>query len=214
MKTFWNKLADLFFPDADRCPFCGKEGGFCGGCRTELKKQRIEDDVAAFQYDGIVHDLIHRLKFRGKAYLAAPMADLMEEALDLRGDLITCVPLHPIRKRERGYNQSELIARRLSELTDIPYAPLLIKIRNTTPQSMLKTHAERVNNIRDAFRLKNDPDLTGKHILLADDVFTTGATAAECTALLRSAGAASVRIITFSKGGVAWLPQEPCSREP
>lgn len=210
MKIFWNKLADLFFPDADRCPFCNREGGFCETCRTELKKQRIEDDIAVFQYDGIVRDLIHRLKFGGQAYLASPMADLMEEALNLRGDIITCVPLHPIRRRERGYNQSELIAKRLSELTSIPYSPLLIKIRNTPPQSTLKSHAERLDNIHGAFQLKDDPDLSGKHILLADDVFTTGATAEECTALLKSAGAASVRVITFSKGGTSWLPQEPC----
>ncbi|MBR4079181.1 MAG: ComF family protein, partial [Christensenellaceae bacterium] len=135
---------------------------------------------------------------------------LMEEALNLRGDIITCVPLHPIRRRERGYNQSELIAKRLSELTSIPYSPLLIKIRNTPPQSTLKSHAERLDNIHGAFQLKDDPDLSGKHILLADDVFTTGATAEECTALLKSAGAASVRVITFSKGGTSWLPQEPC----
>ena len=210
MKIFRNKLAVLFFPDADRCPFCNAEGGFCERCRTELKKQRIEDASAAFQYNGIVQELIHRLKFGGHAYLASPMADLMEEALNLRGDLITCVPLHPLRKRERGYNQSELLARRLSELTGIPYAPLLIKVRNTPPQSTLKSHTERLDNIRGAFRLKDDPDLSGKHILLTDDVFTTGATAEECTALLKAAGAASVRVITFSKGGTSWLPQEPC----
>lgn len=213
MKTFWNKLAELFFPDADRCPFCGREGGFCEECRAALQEQRIADDIAAFHYDGIVRDLIHRLKFSGQAYLASPMADLMEEALILRGDIITFVPLHPRRKRERGYNQSGLIAKRLSELTGIPYAPLLVKVRNTPPQSTMKSRAERLSNISGAFRLKHTPDLQGKNILLVDDVFTTGATAAECIALLKEAGAASVRIITFSRGGSSWQPQEPCSEE-
>ncbi len=213
MKTFWNKLAELFFPDADRCPFCDSEGGFCENCRAELKNQRICSDIAAFRYEGIARDLIRRLKFSGHAHLASPMADLMEEALDLRGDIITCVPLHPKRRRQRGYNQSELIAKRLSELTDIPYVPLIIKIRNTPPQSMMKSRAARIENIRDAFRLKGTPDLIGKHILLADDVFTTGATAKECITLLMTAGAASVRIITFSKGENAWQQQEPCSKE-
>ena len=213
MKTFWNKLAELFFPDADRCPFCGREGGFCEACRTALQEQRITDDIAAFQYDGIVRDLIHRLKFSGHAYLASPMADLMEEALSLCGDIITCVPLHPHRKRERGYNQSELIAKRLAGLTGIPYAPLLIKVRNTPPQSTMKSRPERLANISGAFHLKDLPDLRGKNILLVDDVFTTGATTAECSVLLREAGAESVRIITFSKGGSSWQPQEPCSEE-
>jgi len=213
MTAFWNKLAELFFPDADCCPFCNSEGGFCENCRTKLKNLRIDDSISAFHYSGIVRDIVRRLKFGGCAYLALPMADLMEEALEIRGDIITCVPLHPRRRRARGYNQSELIAKRLSELTEIPYAPLLIKARNTPPQSLMKSREERQNNIRGAFRLKGNPDLRGKHILLADDVYTTGATAEECSALLIKAGAAAVRIITFAKGGSLWQPQEPCSEE-
>ena len=213
IQTFWNKLADIFFPEADRCPFCNAEGGFCEKCREALQNQRIEDHAAVFRYDGIVRDLIRRLKFSGQAHLASPMADLIEEAVDLLGDIITCVPLHPRRKRMRGYNQSALIAKRLSELTGIPYAPLIVKTRNTPPQSLMKSRAERLANIRGAFRIKGTPDLTGKHILLTDDVFTTGATAEECITLLKQAGAESVRVITFAKGGALWQPQEHCSEE-
>lgn len=213
IRTFWNKLTELFFPDADRCPFCDREGGLCEDCRAALKQQRITDGIGVFRYDGIVRELIRRLKFSGHAHLALPMADLMEEALEICGDIITCVPLHPKRRRQRGYNQSELIAKRLSELTGIPYVPLLVKARNTPPQSLMKSRDERIENIRDAFQLKEGPDLSGKHIILTDDVFTTGATARECIALLETAGAASVRIITFSKGGASWQPQEPCSEE-
>jgi len=202
MTNLWNKLKylleELFFPEADRCPICGKEGGFCETCRDALREQRAGGD-SAFYYGSIVKDMIHRLKFGDQPYLAKIMAELMDEELELSGELITCVPLHKKRRRQRGYNQSEDIAREISHITGIPFRNLLRRIRNTSPQSLLKKRTDRLNNIRDAF-VPLDRDVSGKHILLVDDVITTGATIGECRRILLEAGAASVRRISFARG--------------
>lgn len=192
------KLAELFFPEADRCPVCGREGGFCEACRAALAELRA-DAGSAFYYDGIVRDMVHRLKFADQPYLARTMGMLMANLADVQGDLLTCVPLHAGRKRQRGYNQSEEIAREISRRTSIPYGHTLRRLRNTPPQSLMKDRTARSENIKNAFAVLPRAKIHGRKILLVDDVITTGATVEECRKVLLNAGAAEVNVISFAR---------------
>jgi ComF family protein len=114
-------------------------------------------------------------------------------------DALVPVPLHPARRRERGYNQAELLAKAMAAETGFPIiAHELRRIRATPSQTKLDRHA-RAENVKDAFALAKDLSFTGLKILLVDDVYTTGATLNECARMLREAGAASVFALTFCR---------------
>jgi len=178
-------------------------------CRT-CREAKHSFDVArsAWIYDGAPRDAIHRLKYDGKTALAArlapAMADLLrhDETLRAHGpfDCLVPVPLHARRQRKRGYNQSELLARALSRQTELPSRNLLERTCATRPQVGLTAKA-RGDNVRDAFSLHWPfaGDVRGLHILLIDDVFTTGSTLRECAAVLQRAGAESVCAVTLAR---------------
>ena len=145
--------------------------------------------------------MVYSLKYRNVRASAPRLAELMSAHIldrSIAADIITPVPLHPSRKRERGYNQSELLARGISKSTGIPMtAELLARIRNTPPQVSMSTPEERRKNVVGAFECVGD--VAGKRVLLVDDVVTTGATVAECSAQLRNAGAASVWVLSLGR---------------
>jgi len=137
--------------------------------------------------------LIHNLKYNGAFALAKPLAQLMIEAWptwQMPVDLVLPIPLHADRKRKRGYNQSTLLARAFADGTALPYAEGALKrTRFTTPQVGLSA-VERLENVQNAFQA--DSRVQGKHILLIDDVCTTGATMAAAAAALLATGAQTV----------------------
>ena len=168
----------------------------CNRCRNfRLRYERL---IRVGQYQGPLAQIIRALKFRRQAHNAGFLAELLSQAFqgadpaDGQFDLITWVPLHWWRRWLRGYNQSALIARRLIPLIRRPAMPLLRRTRWTAPQTHLSRQA-RLANVRGAFALRRIAsltiDLTGKRILLIDDVLTTGATASECAGVLCAAGA-------------------------
>jgi ComF family protein len=119
----------------------------------------------------------------------------------LRGrqfDIIVPVPLHPTRQRERGFNQAGLLAELLSTRISIPCKRVLKRIRYTTTQTALD-RAERMENLHNAFRLRKNADVRGLHVLLIDDVLTTGSTLSECARVLKRAGAISVHAATAAR---------------
>lgn len=200
-------LLDLLYPP--KCPFCGRilergEDGMCALCQrglpwTDGPGRAVEGCavcLAPLHYRDGVRDGVHRYKFQGGASCAALYGEMMAQCLGGRWDgtvdLITWAPLHPKRKRRRGYDQAELLARRVGELSGIAAAPTLEKIRATGVQSRLHGEAERRANVEGAYRALPGLDLGGRRVVLVDDVVTTGATMAECAACLRSAGAAEV----------------------
>lgn len=149
----------------------------------------------------MARDAVHHLKYRNLKALARPLAKLMAEYLEsnpLPVDLILAVPMHPKRVRQRGYNQSDLLAQELSYLINLPTASgSLVRLRNTPSQVSLGAEARR-SNVQGAFRCKNQV-CQGKSVLLVDDVCTTGATLNACALALKEAGAASVWGLTFSR---------------
>jgi len=146
---------------------------------------------------------ILQLKYHDVKALAKPLAQLLKEHIESDPstyDTIVPVPIHPRRLRERGYNQSALIAHELSRLISAPLANgLLLRRRNTPPQARSLSLKERQRNVVGAFYCRGHSLLKGKQILLIDDVCTSGATLGACASALKSAGAASVRGLTLAK---------------
>ena len=213
MKPF-HALLDLLYPP--RCPFCGRvlergEERICAVCLRELPwtdgpGPAVEGCAACLSplhYRDGVRDAVHRYKFKGGADLAGLFGELTARCLsgrrDAQLDLVTWVPLHPKRKRRRGYDQAELLARRTAELCAVPAVSTLEKIRFTDTQSRQRTEADRRANVEGAYRALPGLDLTGKRVVLVDDVVTTGSTLTQCAACLRSAGAAAVVGLTFAQ---------------
>lgn len=153
--------------------------------------------------------MIHALKYGGRRSLARPLAAMLREAADdwLRAaDAVVPVPLHPLRRWRRGFNQADDIARRLGR----PVIRPIRRARHTRPQMELP-RSVRLRALRDAFRLagRGPSAIRGRKLLLVDDVITTGATVEACAALLREAGAADVRVL-----GVALAPHRGVHRRP
>ncbi|MDQ6655114.1 MAG: ComF family protein [Verrucomicrobiota bacterium] len=160
--------------------------------------------VASFRSRGVVREVIHKFKYGHEIHLRFPAADWLVETLDdprlagRRIDVVIPVPLHAARKRERGFNQAELLAELLSARAGLPMKPLLQRIRYTTTQTAFD-RAERIENLRDAFRLRKKANVRGLRVLLIDDVLTTGSTLSECARVLKAAGAVSVHAATAAR---------------
>lgn len=158
----------------------------------------IDGLFAAFSYTEGIDLSIRSMKFGHQPRLSKTMSWLIYEQLSCREsilpdfDVIIPVPMHPRKKRQRGYNQSELVGKDLSLLLNVPVrTDILIKSRYTKPQSTLKRE-ERLHNMTDAFKIAQNSDVTGKNILLVDDVVTTGTTLNTCAKILTENGAAFI----------------------
>lgn len=146
---------------------------------------------------------IHYLKYNNRKAVAAVLSKILADGFqrfNLSADVIVPVPLHPARLRNRGYNQSELLARELGHLLDIPVnSSTLKRIRNTKSQMELGAD-ERHRNVMNAFVCR-DEKLSGQKVLLIDDVCTTGSTLDACADALKHGGVASVWGLTLAKAG-------------
>ena len=205
---------DVLFPQW--CIGCGREGELiCPSCRSLLipitfplcpscgsQPAAIDGICSTFRFEGVIREAIHQFKYRNLRALAAPLAGLLMEYLTtspLPGEVILPVPMHRKRLRERGYNQSGLLARELGRLTGLPVIDdCLIRRRHTPPQTSTPTAEARWGNIADAFAC-GDGRLDGRRVLLIDDVSTSGATLNSCAAALKAAGATSVWGLVLAK---------------
>ncbi len=175
------------------CPVCAlptPDGGLCGECIRQAPY--FDHTVAAFRYAFPVDKLIQALKFNEQLILANFLADALLPHIRNFPDHLVAVPLHPVRLRERSFNQSLLLARRLSAQLRVPLlADCCERVRNTPLQSSLPWK-ERDKNMRQAFTCKESAELRGKHIAIVDDVMTTGASIGELAHVLKQAGAREV----------------------
>jgi len=154
-----------------------------------------------YAYHTPLKEAIGLFKYKGKVSLAGPLAHHLLAGLEALPplDLILPVPLHPHRLREREYNQSLLLAYRVSRQLNIPLSYTnLIRIRHTVPQVSLKRR-ERLKNLRRSFGVQTPSQIAGKTILLIDDVLTTGTTVNECAKALRKAGSGHVYVATLAR---------------
>ncbi len=214
------RIVDFLFPRW--CVGCGKEGEFiCPSCRRSLPRvmpplcprcgkprpsgtlyptcvswqAQIDGIRSPFRFDGVMRQAIHQLKYRNLRALAEPLAKLLNDYLSINpvpGEVLVPVPLHQKRLRERGYNQSSLLAKELGKLTNLPVVDdCLIRQRHAPPQARSSTVEERRRNVAGAFVCR-DHRLQDKQVLLIDDVATSGATLDAGAAALKAAGVTSV----------------------
>jgi ComF family protein len=153
----------------------------------------------------VVLEAIHRFKYQRALWFENFLADLLvrEAAPVLRGqswNFIAPVPLHPLKQREREFNQAEILARHLSAATEIPLNTKLLRRASPTMTQTLLTREQRAKNMRGAFAVRNGTKLEGERVVLVDDVFTTGATTSACASALRAVGAGEVCVWTVARG--------------
>lgn len=199
------KLLSLIFPA--RCTLCGKitAGGrrVCNSCMKHNPPQahfRLLEEpefslfcVSAYEYEGQARQAILQYKFRGKKEKATGFAQALTLALPPRwqtADVVCWVPISHQRRRERSYDQSELVARKVAKAIGRPCRKLLQKVVNNQPQHELNAD-QRWENVRNVY-LADNKQCQGKTILLIDDIVTTGATMLECASCLLRAGAKEV----------------------
>jgi ComF family protein len=155
-------------------------------------------------YTGELTSIVQGMKFSGRRNLAGLLAPLLTATFydtwnREQVDLVVPVPLHSKRKRDRGYNQSELLARSLARQIAVPLEKgALVRTRPTLPQVGL-TDAQRLENVRGAFRCALPRRVSGKRVLLIDDVMTTGATASSAARALLEGGASRVSVLTVAR---------------
>ncbi len=174
----------------------------CGRCRGELRP--FAAGASLGPYEGTLRLVLHELKYSGRRRAATRLAAMLLEDDAVRrlvatSDVLVPVPLHPRRLRQRGFNQSALLAAALGRAAERPAcADALARRRETAPQSGL-TAIERRRNVRDAFAVRRRARLAGRVVTLVDDVTTTGATALACAHALSSGGALEVRLLTVAR---------------
>ena len=202
----WQAVRFIKPPFCDRCglPFAGEITMTfeCSNCREmELHFHSARAAVAA---SGVVLEVIHRYKYQRALWFEPFLADLLHRqaapALKAEGwNLIVPVPLFPLKRREREFNQAERLAKCLSRGTGVPTnARILQRIEHTRTQTLL-TRSERAANVRRAFRVPRGTKLKGERVVLVDDVLTTGATTSACAKELKAAGAGDVCVWTVAR---------------
>ena len=226
VKEFLKSISYLVFPNL--CIACLHEAPldgelFCVKCTYHLPKsdmcgdrenqfterligiEGVETGAASYIFyeGGAVGEIIHKIKYKGRKDIAKVLGKKLGEQLSksphYQGiDYLIPVPLHRKRYRKRGFNQSEELCRGLSESMDISTeTDNLIRIRYTKTQTKL-SKAERQKNLKGAFTVKSPQDLRGKHVLLVDDVLTTGATIEECCKELRKVTNLKISVVTLA----------------
>lgn len=202
-------LADFHRITSPLCPLCGSPFAslveYDHPCEDCLRNRPFYETAAApYLYEGPLMTAIHQFKYGEKSFLASSLGLLLarfaeEWAKDSSGVLTMPVPLHPKRLRERGFNQSLLLARHVARQleTELDFFSLR-RVRYTLPQTSL-ARKERQKNVRGAFRLEDLKAIRGKTILLVDDVATTGNTLNECARVLKKAGCKKVLCLVLAK---------------
>ena len=207
-------ILDLIYPPT--CGFCGKinKKHLCTKCANKIKKYEIgridrihnkyfNYQIKILKYENEIRDKIIDYKFNESSYLYKTFGKIILNNEKIYGflknyDIILCVPIHIRRKMQRGYNQSELIANEIAKNTGITYmAKNLVKIKNTEKQSTL-TKSQRVENVENAFAVKEANKIVNKKIILFDDIYTTGSTVNECSRVLKKAGAKEIAVLTVA----------------
>jgi ComF family protein len=227
LKQLHNEVIELFFPR--ECIGCGKTGGFIcsqcvkrlpwlnepicqtcgkpefgGECHSECcgKPGNLDGIRSVFAFEGAVKDAVYLLKYHDLRALSGCLGEFMAESYlrnGLSGDTIVPIPLHPRRLRERGYNQSELLAREIARRISLPLDEHLVeRTRDSKPQAKAVSAAERRKNMASAFCCEPG-SAEGISAVVVDDVCTSGATLEACAAALKAAGAKRVLGFTLAR---------------
>ena len=219
MKQIWSVPLVSIYPQV--CGICGKinQESLCKKCEIKIKKQKdvniikenieVEDRyfnelIYFFKYEGLIRKLILDYKKNKKAYLYKTFVNFIlkeQKVFDFLKcyDMIIPVPISKKRYKERGYNQSYLIAKEIAKRINLKLVNRsLYKTKNIIEQSKLNRE-QRLLNIQDAYMIKNMQIISGKRIILIDDIYTTGSTVNECSKVLRQAKPQKIGVLTVAK---------------
>jgi len=217
MQNSLKDIENVIFPQI--CRYCDtnlkqKEIYICYECisnvpHTEMgdwrnivtSSEHIDFAISAFWYDDLLNDCVHKSKYNGYQKLLRIISKyaaeiIQNDLIPLNIDLLIPVPLHSTRKRERGFNQAQIISESFSNYYKIPSDSKILKRNSWTDSQTSMNISERKENISNVFKLHNKPE---KHtIAVIDDVLTTGATSNECCRILKEGGAEKVGVITLA----------------
>ena len=192
-------IEKLPFIEGNICLNCGvsidNEAQYCDRCQNNSSVFKI--NRAPLIYDGSARDMVHALKFGGKKYLVKTIGAMMADAFlkyQMEGEIIVPVPMTEKDEKKRGFNQAELIAYEVGARLNIPVLPALKKVKHTAVQKEL-SGKDRAENLSKAFEVVY-PQVKDRKILLIDDIFTTGATANECSKALLKGKCKEVSVLT------------------
>lgn len=199
------------------CAICGElnKEYLCEECKNDLNKiskvtidkynnRNFSNHIYMFKYKELVREKLIEYKFNNQPYYYKTFTKIFiknKKMYDILKtyDIIIPVPLNNIRKRQRGYNQTELIAKELvKSFKNLEYMNILIKTKNTVPQSTLNKQ-QRQKNLKNAYKLKENTRINNKNILLFDDIYTTGTTANECAKILKTLGKNKISVLSIAK---------------
>ncbi len=212
-------ILNLIYPKV--CGICEKicKEALCKKCEVALEKYKIDNIknctnnkkvhfdycINMLKYESIIREKIIDFKFNEKTYLYKTFAKIMLKDekicrfLQKQYDIIIPVPMHKYKRRLRGYNQTELIAKELAQNLRIPIdTKSFAKIKCTETQSTL-TKSKRNENVKGAYEVLEENNIIDKNIILFDDIYTTGSTLNECSKILKKAGARSIIALTLAK---------------
>ena len=211
----YEKAINIIFPQV--CGICGKinSNSLCKKCEILLKHQaefavqkvenkNFEKLIYIFNYNGIIRKMILDYKFKDKSYLYRTFVNFLlknEKIFEILKsyDKIMAVPISKKRMKDRGYNQSLLIAKQISKNTNLELVNnCLFKIKNIIEQSKL-TKEDRIKNVQGVYEIKNKQILKDKRLLLVDDIYTTGSTVNECCKMLNIAKPSKIDVLTIAK---------------
>ncbi|MEE0931392.1 MAG: phosphoribosyltransferase family protein [Acutalibacteraceae bacterium] len=215
IKSFFRLCINAFYPS--RCPYCNsviaKNKIACEKCISKVQQENITTQlmhtksISPFRYDGMYKKAIQQLKFNNYGNYAEQMAMVMSNAVkkeyancfndNNNFDFITCVPFTKNKYKERGYNQSKLLAQNISYYLKIEYRDILIKTKDNKTQHTL-TRKQRIENVHNVFDINSKYSVRNKKILVIDDILTTGSTLDECANVLLNNGAKEVLCATFT----------------
>ena len=226
LENLLSGFVSLFYPQL--CLSCNKnitpdKESICISCQVQLPKTnfhlekenpftdrfwgrvKIESGASFYHFTkgGFVQHLIHNLKYKGRSDVGVKLGNLYGKTLKKAPlfsniDLIIPVPLHPKKELKRGYNQSDVFAKGLSETMDVEWnKKILIRTKMTETQTK-KTRLERLENVQNVFQLRSPQFLENKHILIVDDVLTTGATLEACSTKILEVPNTKVSLVTIA----------------
>ena len=217
VKNIISKILDLIYPQV--CGICGKinKNSLCNKCEIKLKKHfeikidNYEDfstyydkHIYFFQYEGSIRKLLINYKFNEKSYLYRSFVNFLlkkQKVFEIikTYDIILPVPISKKRYKQRGYNQTELIAREISKRAGIELVTNCVyKERNNVPQSTLNKE-DRIENVKNTYIIKNLKIIKDKRVIILDDIYTTGSTVNECSKLLKQNNVKEILVMTLAK---------------
>ena len=196
-------LLDIIYPYDNKCIICGIEGfrGICSRCKSDIKRFQEQEEIISYgYYGGVLKKLILNLKYHKSFIAGEVLADFLCQIIrekHLSIDYICYVPISKKSLKKRGFNQSERIASRLSEVVDIPVLDCIERVKNTKRlYNMNKINREK--ELKNGFSIKENINLIkNKSIILIDDIFTTGSTVNEISKILKINGVNHICVFTL-----------------